>query len=195
MRKCTDTQTHRRVEYSHSKATHMSALILKLNSTRNAIMQHGGGGEGTRGPRETESLGEKGRLVSLLIQHRLQPLRARPADDQGCLVPLPAGPSQWGCVTGSEGLQAHGHFPSSPNFPSSLLIHKPNNSLILLTGKAVGNTWQPIPSALYNRAGLQLTELLGENRGSLTTLPPPHPHPSQLAHAFSFSSRQVVGFH
>lgn len=29
-------------EYSYSKATHMSVLILKLNSTRNAIMEHRG---------------------------------------------------------------------------------------------------------------------------------------------------------
>lgn len=41
---------------------------------------------------------------------------------------------------------------------------------------------------LYTGTGLQLRELLGEDRGSLTT------PPSQLAHAFSLSSRQVVGF-
>ena len=56
------------------------------------------------------------------------------------------------------------------------------------------------------RAALQLTGLLAENRGPLTTNNTPRSHfatptsplpqrPTRLAHTFSFSSRQVVGFH
>lgn len=45
----------------------------------------------------------------------------------------------------------------------------------------------------HNSAGPQLTELLGgEQRLFDSTSHPPH---TRSAHAFSFSSRQVVGFH
>lgn len=84
-------------------------------------------------------------------------------------MPLPAGPVPSGDgVTGIGDPEAH----TDTRFRLSA-----QQLALLLAGKAVGNTWQAIPSALYNRAGLQLTELLGENRGSLTTPPPSLPFP------------------
>lgn len=127
---------------------------------------------------ERQSLGERGRTgVITDPPPATEPLQGRADDDHCSLVPLPAGSSQRGGVTGRHCLEAHG---SCPDFSFLSPCPQAQQLSLLLTGKAVGNTWQAIPSALYNRAGLQLTELLGENRGSLTTLPPSSSSPFPL---------------
>lgn len=144
---------------------------------------------------------KKKKKLVLQVYRFQQCLWARPVDDQGCfkLPPTELVPVGW-CYMQSRPKGARTLDSSSAFLP----LHPPPVQQVsaLLTRKAVGNTWQAILSAPHNRASLQLTELLGENRASLTTLPPapstplqPLSFPSRLAHAFSFSSRQVVGFH
>lgn len=68
--------------------------------------------EGTRGPsRQTESLGERGRLVLLLIHQRRQRLcKGDQLMTKAALCHFLLDRSQWDGVTGIHGLEAHGHF-------------------------------------------------------------------------------------
>ncbi|KAK9515450.1 hypothetical protein VZT92_026097 [Zoarces viviparus] len=95
------------------------------------------GCEGTRGPRETESSGERGGTGVI----------TDPAQTALCKEDQLMTKSAVGHFLLGQGLQAHGHFDSSPtSLPSSIVIHEPNNAPFL----SLERQWA-IPGKRYHR--------------------------------------------
>lgn len=94
----------------------LSVLILKLNSTRNAIMEPREC-EGSKRAKKDRGL-ERKEETGVITDPPLTTvtLRARPADDQACLVPLPAGPVPVGWHNSRSKPEGTRPLDSSPAF-------------------------------------------------------------------------------